>query len=72
MHDEAERFRIANERIAAAARPLGATAARFICECADPTCFGSNELTLEEFDRRRETGVPVIGPNCRELGGPGT
>lgn len=71
MH-ETERFRIANERIAAAAGKLGAPAARFICECADPTCFGSNELTLEQFDRQRESGIPVIGPNCREFGGPGT
>ena len=72
---EAEQFRIANERIAAAVRPLDVDVAapvRFMCECADSTCFGSNELTLEEFDRQRVTGAPIIGPNCLELGGPGT
>lgn len=73
IHDEADRFRIANDRLADMVRPLSpVSAVNFICECADPSCFGSNEMTLADFEQRRESGgPPIIGPNCRELGGPG-
>lgn len=73
LQDETARFRSANDRMAAILRPRNILApVKFMCECADPTCFGSNKMTLADFDRRRESGLPVIGPNCRELGGPGT
>jgi hypothetical protein len=70
MKTEPDRFRVANERLAAAAGQLGVTQpVRFVCECTDTGCFGSVELTLDEYFRRRAAGETVVGDRCRERGG---
>lgn len=50
------RFRDSNERLRQAAGRLRFEAtdrAPFICECADPDCYRSLMLSLEEYDRVR-------------------
>lgn len=50
------RFRDANERlrrIADSYRFEAGDHAPFICECADPSCFESVMLSLDEYDRVR-------------------
>jgi hypothetical protein len=70
---EAEAFRSANDRIAESIRRAAVgELVVFVCECADGSCYASNALTLDEFDRRRALGEPIIGPTCRQFGGPGT
>jgi len=42
-------FRRVNNDIEASAVAADADAATFLCECADPTCHASFELTLAEY-----------------------
>lgn len=71
--DEEKPFQRGNDLIAAAAAKLDTRGVvPFVCECADLGCFGTFNLTLEQFESRRRLGEPVIGPNCRQLGGSGS
>jgi hypothetical protein len=51
LRDNEETFRRANERLEAAVGERDATADRvpFLCECADETCMGRVDLTLDDY-----------------------
>jgi hypothetical protein len=51
-------FRVANERIEAAAGriPLDSELIPFLCECAVPNCTEITRLTREEYERVRDQG----------------
>jgi hypothetical protein len=53
-------FREVNERIAETAERFDAEEARFVCECADPSCTERVDATLEEYERVREDGATFL------------
>ena len=53
-------FREVNERIAETADRFDADEARFVCECADPTCTKRVEVTLDEYEDVRKDGATFL------------
>lgn len=76
LEENQETFRLANERLerVVAERLGGADRVPFLCECADETCMGRIDLTLEDYravrahenyfvilvDHRRSAGEEVV------------
>jgi hypothetical protein len=53
-------FREVNERIAETAERFDADEARFLCECAEPTCTERLDVTLVEYERIRKDGATFL------------
>ena len=58
-------FRRGNDAIAHAARRVGVHGRKieFICECLDLDCLGRVPLTLEDYERIRESGRAITLPD---------
>jgi hypothetical protein len=67
-----ETFRLANERLveAVAERVEPADRVPFLCECADETCMGRIDMTLDEYRnvRAHEHFFVVLADHRRSLG----
>ena len=53
-------FREVNERIAETAERFDTDEARFVCECADPSCTERVDVTLTDYEGVREDGARFL------------
>ena len=53
-------FREVNERIAETAERFDSDEARFVCECADPSCAERVDVTLEAYEGVRDDGATFL------------